>query len=209
MAFWQSANFPVLLILFWWQNQATLSSLWCIIPMNKRCSLTLIHPASLTAHCALCICLENGWVSEEPWCLTPELSVDHTVQGHLIKRLVLPANAASQVSVNGCRLFLFFSFLFFLFLRVWQQGILALPQVQSTKIESPRTFMLLNKNYPCEWEKSMIPCKKVISQHLLMNQWTKESCHRLYCSCLLSQGWKFKEKVQKELDWESRHPDFC
>lgn len=94
-----------------------------------------------------------------------------------------------------------FFFSFFFFLRVWQQGILALPQVQSTKIESPRTFMLLNKNYPCKWEKSTIPCKKVISQNLLMNQWTKESCHRLDCSCLLSQGWKFKEKVQKELDW--------
>ena len=204
MAFWQSANFPVLLILFWWQDQATFSSPWCIIPMNKRCSRTLIHPASLTAHCALCICLENGWVSEEPRCLTPELFVDHTVQGHLIKRLVLPANAASQVSFNGCRLFL----IFFFFLRVWQQGILALPQVQSTKIESPRTFMLLNKNYPCEWEKSMIPCKKVISQNLLMYQWMKESCHQLDCSCLLSQGWKFKE-VEKELDWESRHPSFC
>lgn len=80
-------------------------------------------------------------------------------------------------------------------------------QNRVSKIKKKK-FMLLNKNYPCEWEKS-IPCKKVISQNLLMNQWTKASCHRLDCSCLLYQGWKFKEEVKKELDWESRHPDFC
>lgn len=41
----------------------------------------------------------------------PELSMDHTVLGHLSKQFMSPANTATQVSLNGCSFV--FVFLFF------------------------------------------------------------------------------------------------
>lgn len=147
-----------------------------------------------------CICQETGWVLEETQCPSPALSIDHTVRGHLIKQLVLPANAASQVPVF---------FLFFFFFENFAAGNSGSPS--STKYQnrvSKTVFMPLNKDHPCEWEKSIIPFKKVISQSLLMNQLTKESCHQLDCSASFTKGESSKEEVKRELDWESGYLDF-
>lgn len=46
----------------------------------------------------------------------------------------------------------------------------------------------------------MIPFKKVISQSLLMNQLTKESCHQLDCSASSTKAESSKEVVEGELD---------
>lgn len=81
----------------------------------------------------------------------------------------------------------------------------------STKYQnrvSKTVFMPLNKDHTCEWEKSIIPFKKVISQSLLMNQLTKESCHQLDCSASFTKGESSKEEVKRELDWESGYLDF-
>ena len=46
----------------------------------------------------------------------------------------------------------------------------------------------------------MIPFQKVISQSLLMNQLTKESCHQLDCTTSSTKAESSKEVVEGELD---------
>lgn len=167
-----------------------LSSLWCITPMNKRCSLTLIHPASLTAHRALCICLESTRVSEDIRCPT--------------QNSPLIALYGSALLSGWCYLLMQqprFQLMAVDLVEVGRgdgksgSGEFCLSLKLKVPKESLRTFMLLNKEHPHKWEKSTTPFKKVISQSLLINQLMKGGGQQLDHSASLTKVQKKKWKI--------------
>ena len=141
--------------------------------MNKGCSLTLIHPASLTAHHALCICLESGWVSGETqrrYGASPPNSPLITLHGgtslsswcHLLMQ-----QPRFQLMAIGS------------FVCVWTgRGLESLAienfwlpfSNSNAQNKVSKNIYLLNKEHSREWEKSMISFKMMIYQSLLTKQ---------------------------------------